>query len=186
MQKQIHLVLGELDVFQILDGLEVREESWRKTAAYLDTEEFPDDDAFVIEECSSAHEARNIADIYHTIIATIRKQLTFQQSPVTSEDILTPPKEGTISGYAIYIGTFCQGAVAVERGEHDKPIAYPTERAAQCEIVESTIIRLQQFLAGERDFEDATTVEEYIVPVDLHPDGSITDEDGNTFPNDSW
>jgi hypothetical protein len=43
-----------------------------------------------------------------------------------------------------------------------------------------------KFLAGERDFEDATTIEEYVVPVDLHPDGSITDEDGNTFPNDSW
>lgn len=186
MRKQIHLVLGDVEIFQLLDGLKIREESWRKTAAYLETEKFPDEDFFLIEECSNPDEAEKIADDYKIIIEKIRKQLTAQQAPVTSQDILQPPKEGTASGYAIYINTFFQGPVAVERNESEKPIAYPTERAAQCEIVESTIIRLEQFLAGERDFEDATTIEEYIVPVELHPDGSITDENGNTFPNPSW
>jgi hypothetical protein len=186
MRKQIHLVLGDSEIFQLLDGLEIREDCWRKTAAYLETEKFPDDEFFLIEECSNPDEARNIADDHKTSIDKIRKQLTAQQAPVTSEDILQPPKQGTTSGYAIYIDTFFQGPVAAERNESDKPIAYPTDRAAQCEIVESTIIRLEQFLAGERDFEDATTIEEYIVPVDLHRDGSITDENGNTFPNQTW
>lgn len=36
-------------------------------------------------------------------------------------------------------------------------------------------------MVGERDFEDAITIEEYIVEVDVGPDGSITDEDGNHF-----
>jgi hypothetical protein len=186
MRKQIHLVLGANQIFQLLDGLEMRQESWRKTAAYLETEQFPDDDFFLIEECSSADEARNIADDYKTIIDKIRKQLTAQHAPVTSEDILQPPAERTASGYAIYINTLCQGRVPVERSETDKPVVYPTERAAQCAIIDWTIPRLHQFLAGERDYEDATTIEEYVEPVDLHPDGSITDEYGNRYPHQSW
>jgi hypothetical protein len=185
MQKQIHLVLGELEIGQLLDGLEIREQAWRNTAVYLETGESPEE-FFLAEECSNEHEAQNIANIYKAIIAKIRKQLDFQKSPVTSLDILAPPKAGVASGYAIDIDTFFQGPVAVERGENDKPIAYPTERAAQCEIADIMIIRLEQFLAGERDFEDATHIEEYVVPVDLHPDGSITDQNGNTFPNASW
>ena len=42
-------------------------------------------------------------------------------------------------------------------------------------------IRLQQFLDGERPLADALTVEDYILPVKVLPDGSILDEDGNCF-----
>lgn len=41
--------------------------------------------------------------------------------------------------------------------------------------------RLQQFLDGEREYEDAISVEEYIVPVTLYSDGKIVDEDGRYF-----
>ncbi len=41
--------------------------------------------------------------------------------------------------------------------------------------------RIRQFLDGDRDFEDAITVEEYVVPVSVRPDGTISDEDGNCF-----
>ena len=101
MQKQIHLVLGETEIGQLLDGLEIREQAWRNTAIYLETGESPEE-FFLAEECSNEHEAQNIANIYKAIIAKIRKQLDFQKSPVTSLDILTPPKEGVASGYAIY------------------------------------------------------------------------------------
>src|SRR3954468_13368179 len=121
MRKQIHLVLGDSEIFQLLDGLEIREESWRKTAAYLETEEFPGDEFFLIEECSNPDEARRIADDYKTIIDKIRKQLRAQEAPSTSDDILQPPKEGTASGYAIYIDTFFQGPVAIELNGSDKP-----------------------------------------------------------------
>ena len=41
--------------------------------------------------------------------------------------------------------------------------------------------RLRQFLDGERDFDDAITVEEPIVPTTVRPDGAITEVDGNCF-----
>ena len=69
--------------------------------------------------------------------------------------------------------------------EHEKICVFATEAEAQREIVDNAIIRLEQFLNGERDFDDAMTVEEYVVPVDVLPDGAIVDADGNVFPNPS-
>jgi len=40
------------------------------------------------------------------------------------------------------------------------------------------ITRLQQFLDGERNFEDAVTVEEVVVEVEVFPDGTMVDADG--------
>jgi hypothetical protein len=60
-------------------------------------------------------------------------------------------------------------------------IVFETEVEAQREIVDNVMIRLQQFLDGERDFDDAITVEEYVVPVTVHPDRTITDENGKCF-----
>jgi len=83
-------------------------------------------------------------------------------------------------GFCIYINTFCQGPGPVVSDEKGY-IVFETELGAQKEIVDNLMIRLQQFLDGERDYEDAITVEEYVVPVTLHPDGTITDETGNCF-----
>lgn len=74
----------------------------------------------------------------------------------------------------------------MERDENGFPVVYPTKNAAEREIAEDCIERLQQFLAGERDFTDAMFVEEYVVEVRRFDDGSITDEDGNTFPRQGW
>jgi hypothetical protein len=185
MRKQIHLVLGDAEIFQLLDGLEAREESWRKTAAYLRTGD-SGDDFFLIEECSNAEEANAIANDYSTIIAKIRTQLENQPPPTPTPQIQSPPKSGTVPAYAIYIDTLCQGRVAIERDDKNQPVAYATERDAQLEIADVAIDRIRQFISGERDYDDAITVEEYVEAVDLHPDGSITDEYGNTYPNDSW
>jgi hypothetical protein len=46
--------------------------------------------------------------------------------------------------------------------------------------------RLQQFLDGEREYEDAITVEEYVVAVEVQPDGSLIDEHGRHFPGHAW
>ena len=59
------------------------------------------------------------------------------------------------------------------------PIVYPTIEAAQREIDDEVLEKLRQHLAGERDFDDA--MEDYILPVEVLPDGSIVDEDGNRF-----
>ncbi len=61
------------------------------------------------------------------------------------------------------------------------PVVYPTELEAQREIADDLMERLRQFLAGERDFDDAITVDDFILPVDVWPDGSISIEDGSTF-----
>ena len=89
------------------------------------------------------------------------------------------------NGYCIYIRTFCQGPVPVvsdgdDNGD-DKYVVFETEVAAQREIADNAIVRIRQFLAGERDFDDAMTVQEYVVPVTVHPGGKFMDKDGNCF-----
>src|SRR5690349_9694168 len=89
-----------------------------------------------------------------------------------------PPK--LRNGFCIYINTFCQGPVPVVSDENGYVI-FETALAAQREIVDILQIHLQEFLDGEREYEDAITVEEYVVPVTVHPDGAITDEDDRCF-----
>ena len=69
----------------------------------------------------------------------------------------------------------------MREGDDDHVVVFATRREAELEIVDFLQTRLQEFIDGERDFGDAMTVEEYIVPVTVHPDGTITDEDGNCF-----
>ena len=88
------------------------------------------------------------------------------------------------SGFCVYVNTLCQGPVPVERKEDGFPFVYETEAEAERSIAEDTIERLQQYLKGEREFGDAMTVEEYVVPVDVWPDGSVSDAVGNCFGKD--
>lgn len=83
-------------------------------------------------------------------------------------------------GFCIYIDTVCQGPVPVV-SDQDGYIVFATELEAQREIVDNQMTRLRQFLDGEREFEDAITVEEYVVPVTVQPDGKIVDEAGGCF-----
>jgi hypothetical protein len=93
------------------------------------------------------------------------------------------------NGFCIFIHTLCQGRVpSVHESKADDPPGTPericvfdTEREAQLEIADFMMTRLQEFIDGERDFEDATTLEEYVVAVTVHHDGTITDEDGRHF-----
>ena len=84
------------------------------------------------------------------------------------------------AGFCIYINTFCQGPVPVVSDENGY-VVFTSELEAQREIADYQMTRLRQFLDGERDFEDAMAVEEYIVPVTVNLDGVITDADGNCF-----
>lgn len=65
--------------------------------------------------------------------------------------------------------------------EEDHASVFATEVEAQREIADHQLIRIQQFLDGERDFEDAMTSEEYILPVDVWPDGRISTEEGRLY-----
>jgi hypothetical protein len=84
-------------------------------------------------------------------------------------------------GFCVFINTFCQGPVPSILGEGDRPFVFATRVEAEREIAEYAILRLHQFMVGARDFEDATTIEEYVVEVDVLPDGSIIDESDNHF-----
>lgn len=75
--------------------------------------------------------------------------------------------------YYVYIDTIVGGPVPAERDEKGLPCWYATRFEAEREIADNMITRLQEFIDGERDFEDAMTVAEYFVEVDVLPDGSI-------------
>lgn len=77
--------------------------------------------------------------------------------------------------------TFFQGPIPTVSDGDDKYIVFETELEAQKEIVDYQMTRLRQFLDGERDFEDAMSVDEYVVRVTVHPDGTLADEAGNVF-----
>jgi hypothetical protein len=71
------ITLDSLDLGQLLDGLRIREESWRGTAALLRDGYHPDED-FIGEECSNWEEAEQIADHYQKIIEEIERQVAAQ------------------------------------------------------------------------------------------------------------
>lgn len=87
-------------------------------------------------------------------------------------------------GFCIFLDTFFQGATLAVTEKENRPCVFATEVDAQREIADNMLTRLQQFLDGERDFDDAITVEEYVVPVIVLPDGSVVDEDGRNFGKD--
>lgn len=73
-------------------------------------------------------------------------------------------KRPICSGYAIFSPTAFQGNVpACYEGNY--PVVFGTELEAQREIADSQLIRIQQFLDGERDPDDAMTTEESVLPV---------------------
>jgi hypothetical protein len=92
-------------------------------------------------------------------------------------------------GYCIFTNTLLQGPVPNVRecsldnsgSTVENICVFETELDAQREIVDFMMTRLQQFLDGEREFDDAITVEEYVVDVDILPDGSIVDSEGKCF-----
>ena len=87
----------------------------------------------------------------------------------------------TSTAFCIFINTICEGRIPAWHDEKGMPVVYPTIEAAQREIADDVIEKLHQFIDGGRDFEDAMAVEDYILPVDVLSDGSIVDEDGNSF-----
>jgi hypothetical protein len=84
------------------------------------------------------------------------------------------------SGFAIFSPTVFQGIMPACY-EGDYPVVFTTEHEAQCEIADNQLIRIQQFLDGERDFDDAITTDEFVLPVDVWPIGSISTKDGRLY-----
>lgn len=87
--------------------------------------------------------------------------------------------------FCIYINTLVDGPVPSIRNGDGYPFVFATRNEAEREIAENAMDRLQEYLDGEREFDDAMTVEEYVVDVVVYPDGSISDEDDNFFGKDA-
>ncbi|MDD5011112.1 MAG: hypothetical protein PHQ00_03205 [Phycisphaerae bacterium] len=69
----VTLKLPRLMVGQIIDGLRERQKIWIYTAEFMETG--TTEEPCIIEECSDADEASNIAAYYGEIIKSIEKQL---------------------------------------------------------------------------------------------------------------
>ena len=78
MAKNYCIELEGRDLGQLLDGLQVRAESWERTAEYLRTEAMPAGEFFFVEECSKPEEADDIAEHYRSIIRKIQNQMEAQ------------------------------------------------------------------------------------------------------------
>jgi hypothetical protein len=85
------------------------------------------------------------------------------------------------SAYAIFTRTICEGLVPAWYDESNLPVVYATVLEAQHEIADDLMEHLQEFLDGKREFDDAISVDDFILPVDVWRDGSISIEGGNTF-----
>jgi len=81
-------------------------------------------------------------------------------------------------GFCVFIDTVFQGSVPSVHDGDENPVVFETRLEAEREIADYMMVRLQQFMDGEREFEDAIAVEEYIVEVAVLPDGTIVPSGG--------
>jgi hypothetical protein len=79
MAKTFRIELSDMDLGQVLDGLEMRAEAWERTAEFLRTDSMSEGEFFVVEECSRPAEADAIAKHYRSILRKIHSQMEVQQ-----------------------------------------------------------------------------------------------------------
>ena len=53
------------------------------------------------------------------------------------------------------------------------PFLFETREQAEYDIVDSMLMRLQEYLDGQRDFDDAIGVEEFIIEVSVRGNGTV-------------
>ena len=173
-----HFSLSSIDFGQTIDGLCARRDAWAKTAQWFRGE--LQEQVFLIEECNDEDEAQQIADHYTEIIDTLQTQAAPQREQ-RPPAILALPKTGeTANGWCLYSDIFGEGPKPAERLD-DGFAVYTTERAALEECAEDMIARYQEFLRGEREAGEIDNGL-FAVEVTLHPDGTISDENGNHRP----
>lgn len=92
-----------------------------------------------------------------------------------------PNRPVGLPAFAIFTETVCDGLIPAWHDENGVPVSYPTEREAQIEIAETLIEHLEQFIAGQRDFDDASTSSDFVLPVIVMPNGTLYTTDGQFF-----
>lgn len=68
------ITLSSIDIFQILDALNSRADSYKQTARYLSGEAEENENLF-LEKCNDSFEAQEIANHFRNITKTIENQL---------------------------------------------------------------------------------------------------------------
>lgn len=73
---EINLKLQREDILQLIDAVSLRRDSWQNTANYLESDGAGDVcDYGIVEECSSAEEAQEIAAHYSDILTRLNDSL---------------------------------------------------------------------------------------------------------------
>jgi len=186
MGKKYSLRLREEEIGQLLDGLQSRADVWRGTAQYFESGTTPHS-SFIIEESRDVDEARSIAEAYESLIHQIQRQLKSQRTATaqTKTSDTVPENSEAHAGkeaFCICRHTFFQDHSIAVIDEFDRPCIFDSEREAQVEIADHMITRLQEFMQGERDFDDAICSDEYTQPVRIGRGGEILSEEYVPLP----
>lgn len=80
--------------------------------------------------------------------------------------------------FCIFVTTLCDGPGPVEFDADNKPITYSDRESAERVIAADAIERWHQYLSGEREFDDAATIEEYVNEVLLTETGAVVSIEG--------
>ena len=181
MAKTYRIELDEHDLGQLLDGLEIRADSWRRTAEYLRAGDMPDGEFFMIEECSDEDEAEAIAADYGRIIGMLMEQRDSQAMTCSGGGSGEEACRMNEAFYMIVGESVVEGlqpTVMVSEGDSPfEPLLFPTEREAQMEMADRMMSKLEEFIDGERDFDDAVALDEHVLEVVRRGDGKIFPKD---------
>ncbi|WP_166443111.1 hypothetical protein [Phragmitibacter flavus] len=80
------------------------------------------------------------------------------------------------SVFCICINTHLDEAVPLVKDE-DGYVVFGSELEAQREIADCMITRLQEFLDGEREFDDAVNCQEFVLELDQRKDSIVAGND---------
>lgn len=86
-----------------------------------------------------------------------------------------------MTSYSIFTKTICDGIVPIEHDEFGAWVVYECKAEALQEITDDFIEYQRQFFVGERSFEDAMLVDQFIRKVELLPDGTLRDASGKIW-----
>lgn len=73
-KKEITFCLSRIDAGQVIDGLTVCRENWRKTRDWYDGR--LEDTDFVILECGGRDEAARMTEIYEDLLEVLERQFS--------------------------------------------------------------------------------------------------------------
>ncbi len=92
-----------------------------------------------------------------------------------------PERDSNKYVFALFIDTVFQGPMPSWYDEDGYPVTYCSKRKAQEEIADTQMEYWRQFMARERPFEDAVSIDDYIVSVRRLADRTIQTKDGRIF-----